>query len=154
MACLLLWGSFSTALANKQDTLTTKSSQELLVILSQLIEKHANFDVVFGKITYFAMPVPNAPSVLAIREIHDNTSSALYWIDFSKVEVGKNVRFKDWKQGRFALIFSKEVAQKGEKRKPKKFELFFMADKRKQKTDYYKLQELVMAILKQLEKKL
>lgn len=141
----------SKPLSASSDTLASKSSQELLILFSQLVEQYASVDLVLTKVAYSVTFVPDSPNQLAIRDV---TEKKVRWVDFSRIKVGKNVRLKDYRKGRFTLIFSKEVAKIGEKRRPKRFELFFLVEKRKQTTDYKKLQALTLELLKQLEAKM
>lgn len=117
------------------DTLYQQSCDELLITLSNNIEKYAKTDLVFSNQFYIAKKATFQPSMLEVAEVV-GTAHEIYLIDFSKIIVGKNVYFKDWGKGFFSIIFSKEICIKKRNQKNKKFEIMFATDIADRKTDY------------------
>lgn len=149
--CSLLGLFAMPSFALPTDTLAEKNSQELLVIFKNIVEKHATLDYVFGKTAYSVTQLPHTPHELSILDVSDGKP---FWVDFSRIVVGKNVKIKDMKRGYFSLVFSKEVASKGLKRKPAKLEVYFATDIRKRMVDYDELQIFMKNLLKRIEEKL
>lgn len=133
------------------DTLFFKSSQELIIMLGKNIEKYAGFDYVFGTTSYKFINLKTETNKLTIVE-NDGGDDAIYTINLSKIEIGKNIRLKNWGKKTFSVIFDKTITQKGKRASAKKFEVMFES-KGKKNVDYDKIKQHITDILYVLNKK-
>ncbi len=137
------------------DTLFFKSSQQLITMLGQTIEKYGNMDYIIGKTKYSFINLQTEDDKLVILE-NDANDETTYTMDLSKIVIGKNVRIKDWGKKTFSIIFDKTITkrqiEKRKKIKAKRFQIMFEY-KGKKGEDYDMVKKNIENILNALIRK-